>query len=414
MRRILTRVLPAAILALMVTACTGTAKPVHPLISSGDRMVFLGDSITEQRIYTRYVMNYFTLCAPGAKIFFRNAGWSGDTAPGGLQRLKRDVLDLKPTVVSICFGMNDARYIPFNQEAFDAYMKGMKGLVEELKKAHVKVVLLSPGIVEITVIPDFIHTHYNEALGKFAEGVMKLGEEENVPAYNLHELMMDVQIRGKKDNSKFCMIDDGVHPNQIGHVVMAYALLRMLAPQGVVCAAHINAKNQSIKTANCRVSNLKVAADRESITFTRSDQVLPAYIEPEGLAALKYVPYYADLNPYTLTVTRLEPGNWKLTVGGDTVGTFSADQLAEGVELATLPGPWLAIGKDVDNLSAEQEDLYIKRWRNVSLAEIPAGKEQERADNLKKLDAEIDAKEAARIDRASGVHKWNWSLVKVP
>ena len=123
--------LVVAVLGLLASAA-GAKCP----LKSGDRVVFLGDSITEQRIHTRYVMNYFTLRYPGLDVTFRNAGWSGDTAPGGLGRLQRDVLALKPTVVTICFGMNDGGYSAFDQNRCDWFMKGMTGLVAEAQEGQ--------------------------------------------------------------------------------------------------------------------------------------------------------------------------------------------------------------------------------------------------------------------------------------
>ena len=48
------------VLVMTVTTASGVAEGQPPL-KAGDRAVFLGDSITQQRIFTRYVMNYFTL-----------------------------------------------------------------------------------------------------------------------------------------------------------------------------------------------------------------------------------------------------------------------------------------------------------------------------------------------------------------
>ena len=64
---------------LGMSAVVSVAKADPPL-KSGDRVVFLGDSITEQKIHTRYVMNYFTLRYPGLDVTFRNAGMGGDSA----------------------------------------------------------------------------------------------------------------------------------------------------------------------------------------------------------------------------------------------------------------------------------------------------------------------------------------------
>src|SRR5678816_277876 len=50
------------------------------LIHDGDSVVFLGDSITEQRLYTTYIEAYALTRHPEWKLTFRNVGWGGDTA----------------------------------------------------------------------------------------------------------------------------------------------------------------------------------------------------------------------------------------------------------------------------------------------------------------------------------------------
>ena len=67
------------------------------LLKDGDRVVFLGDSITERGPYPRYVQQYIYCRYPDLNIRFFNAGWSGDTAKGALARLERDVFSLNPT-----------------------------------------------------------------------------------------------------------------------------------------------------------------------------------------------------------------------------------------------------------------------------------------------------------------------------
>jgi lysophospholipase L1-like esterase len=86
------------------------------ILKKNDCVVFLGDSITEQQLYSNYVETYLALRYPELNLSFFNAGWGGDTVPGGLARLERDVLALKPTVVTICYGMNDGAYCPASEE----------------------------------------------------------------------------------------------------------------------------------------------------------------------------------------------------------------------------------------------------------------------------------------------------------
>ena len=125
-QRLLFTLLAAALLA--TSAVAGDF-----LIKDGDRVVFLGDSITEQRLYTTYIETYALTRHPEWKLWFRNVGWGGDTswlrqrahpdekqlfaADADSQQkmvedsvgrgLRRDVLPLKPTVVTIKFGMTD-------------------------------------------------------------------------------------------------------------------------------------------------------------------------------------------------------------------------------------------------------------------------------------------------------------------
>lgn len=123
------RVLGFSALAIVLYSGTGMAGDVSKIDSSaqsatngffmhdGDRVVFLGDSITEQKLYSSLIEMYALTRFPKWRLRFRNAGWSGDTAPGGLARLERDVLFFKPTVVTVKFGMNDHAYVPFVLES---------------------------------------------------------------------------------------------------------------------------------------------------------------------------------------------------------------------------------------------------------------------------------------------------------
>src|SRR6266550_2666162 len=56
------------------------ASAAEFFIHDGDRVVFLGDSITEQRLYTTYIEAYALTRYPKWKLSFRNVGWGGDTS----------------------------------------------------------------------------------------------------------------------------------------------------------------------------------------------------------------------------------------------------------------------------------------------------------------------------------------------
>lgn len=395
-----------AVLAAVVWVSAALAAP---LLKDGDRMVFLGDSITEQRIHTRFVMNYFALRYPAMKVSFRNAGWSGDRSPGALGRLQRDVLSLKPTVVSICFGMNDGNYTVFDQGTFDVYMKGMTGLVSELKKANVQVVLLTPGCVD----PDKRQNGdvYNATLTKFAAGVKELAAKEKLPVFDINALMLDVQAKAKKDNPQFSMIPDSVHPNDLGQLVMAYGLLKALGCAEQASGVVIDAAGGKAEADRCTVADLK--ASDEAVSFTRTDAALPTWFSPQAIPVLKYLPLNEELNKYQFAATGLKAGKWKLAVEGTEVGTFTEADLAKGVNLATMAGPWQTLGAQVNQLSAEQENLYFSRWRQLSLTAVPPEAKAEMDALLKKMDDLVADREAQRAKAVAGDHAWKWTLTLV-
>src|SRR3954466_13149321 len=102
------------------------ATPVHAadpaksdfFLKDGDTVVMIGDSITEQLLYSNYVEMWTVTRFPAWKLTFRNVGIGGDRSTGGNSRFKRDVLRYNPTAMTVDFGMNDGGYQPFNEGRF--------------------------------------------------------------------------------------------------------------------------------------------------------------------------------------------------------------------------------------------------------------------------------------------------------
>ncbi|MCL4401945.1 MAG: SGNH/GDSL hydrolase family protein, partial [Acidobacteria bacterium] len=138
------------ILALAFCA-SALAQPAFHL-KAGDRVVFYGDSITDQRLYTTFVETYVVTRFPAMPVDFVHSGWGGDRVSGGIGgpidlRLNRDVLPYKPTVITIMLGMNDGSYRPFDQGIFDQYANGYRGIVQNLKKAlpEARITVIQPS-----------------------------------------------------------------------------------------------------------------------------------------------------------------------------------------------------------------------------------------------------------------------------
>src|SRR5947208_4918784 len=140
-------------LVLLLTAAAGVARAQGGFaLHDGDRVVFYGDSITDQRLYTTFVEDYVVTRFPHEKIRFIHSGWGGDRVTGGGGgpidlRLKRDVFAYKPTVMTVMLGMNDASYRAFDQGIFAQYTNGYEHIVSEMKKnfPHIRMTLIQPS-----------------------------------------------------------------------------------------------------------------------------------------------------------------------------------------------------------------------------------------------------------------------------
>ena len=84
------------------------AATVH--LRDRETIVFFGDSITEQNLYTAYLETFILSRFPGKDLAVLNMGWSGDTASGGNKRFARDVSPVQPSLDFVNFGMNDGGY----------------------------------------------------------------------------------------------------------------------------------------------------------------------------------------------------------------------------------------------------------------------------------------------------------------
>ena len=75
--------------------------------SDGDRVSFIGDSITKRGLFIHGVQKYYISYHAKKNVHFYNCGIPGDVLEGALRRLKDDCLLVKPTHAVIMFGMND-------------------------------------------------------------------------------------------------------------------------------------------------------------------------------------------------------------------------------------------------------------------------------------------------------------------
>lgn len=427
---------PAALLAAALALGTNLLGGDF-FLRDGDRVVFLGDSITEQRLYTTYIESYALTRFPRWNLTFRNVGWGGDTAwlrqrahpdEGALfaaepekqqqmveeavrRGLDRDVLPLRPTVVTIKFGMNDHSYQPFREDIFRAYARSQDQLAQVLQASGARVAFLTPQPIE-EKRPDPDQDVRNLSLRKFSDGLKEVAEKRAARFVDQFDPYMKLMMGARaSDPAAFIGGGDAVHPGPAGHTLMAWAVLKNLEADAMVSRAEVDAGGGKVVAAErCSVRNLKVTGS--TVTFDRLDEALPLPIDARAAAALKLAPVLDELSRYELRVSGLPAGEYELKIDGEAVGKASRETLAKGWNLSQEAGPITRQSQKVLDVVFQKNNVFFRRWRDIQLFSLPAwarnpAAEDGRKAELAKLDQQIAEFESQiNAARLPGSHRF--------
>src|SRR5687767_12644531 len=136
-------------LSILLALSAATFAAGEEQLPPNARLAIIGDSITEQKMYSKYMEVYLIACAGRQDVRVFQFGWSGERAPGFLACMENDLSVLQPTTATTCYGMNDGSYVPFNEKIGKTYEDAMRGIVEKFDKLGVmNVVVGSPGAVD--------------------------------------------------------------------------------------------------------------------------------------------------------------------------------------------------------------------------------------------------------------------------
>ncbi len=363
----------AAALALLSAAASAQTFALH----DGDRVVFYGDSITDQRLYTTFAETYVVTRFPKLDVTFVHSGWGGDRVNGGGGgpidvRLWRDVAPFNPTVVTIMLGMNDGRYRAFDQATFDEFAAGYKHIVDTLKRQFpgVRITAIVPSPYDdVTRAPSF-EGGYNQVLLKYGDFLKQLAADQKLGIADLNTGMVAaLQKANAADPANAAkIVPDRIHPAAGGHLLMAEALLQSWNAPAVVTDVELDAaRKEPIRQRNTHISDLQAG---KSISWTQTDEALPMPIDmrdPLTALAVRSSDVVEVLNQQPLKVRGLAAGSYTLKIDGDTAGSFTAAQLAAGINLGTLPTPMSRQAAEVHALTLRHNNIHYTRWRQVQV-----------------------------------------------
>ncbi len=319
-------------------------QPGPLLLTTGDRLAICGDSITEQKMYSRIIETYLTACMPELKVTARQYGWSGETAQGFLNRMEKDCLTFEPTVATLCYGMNDARYRPFDINNGYWYEDNYSAVVQNFKAHGVKVVLGSPGCAGkiATWVQSRAGTlqEHNLNLCALRDIAIGIAEREHCRFADIFWPMYQAQVfapqqHGATEQNPYHVAgSDGIHPGWAGQVIMAYAMLRGLGLQGDLGTVQVDLRARQAKAEGGHevksFDGSKLVLVSHKLPFcARGDEHQDSSIR----SGMTLVPFAEELNRFRLIVSG-EPGKKYRITWGSSQKEFSGETLGKGILLA--------------------------------------------------------------------------------
>jgi lysophospholipase L1-like esterase len=371
------------------------------LLKDGDRVVFYGDSITDQRLYTTFIESYVVTRFPRLKVWFVHSGVGGDRVTGGWAgpidlRLARDVIAYKPTVMTIMLGMNDASYRGWDDTIFKTYTTGYQHIIDTMRHAlpRIRITVIQPSPYDDVTRPPNIDDGYNAVLIRYGQFVKELGEREHLTVADLNAPVVSMLEKAKATDAGLAtkIIEDRVHPGPGGHLIMAEALLKAWNAPATVASVEIDAVARRVARAdNTEVTDLVVGS---SLSWVETDGALPMPLDLDDKVVALSVhssDFTEALDQELLRVTSLTSARYALKIDGEKVGDFTKEQLQEGINLATLPSPMAKQASKVHDLTLKHNDIHFARWRDVqiSLQDYKFAREQAAVDALDKLEDQI-------------------------
>jgi lysophospholipase L1-like esterase len=347
--------------------------PAGLLLQPGDRLAIIGDSITEQRMYSRILETYLTVCVPELKITARQFGWSGETAEGFLHRMTNDCLRFQPTVATLCYGMNDHRYRAFDEQNATWYSNNYSAVAVSLKSSGARVVLGSPG--SIGKVPPWaanINASMEEMdlnLCQFRNLDIAIAAQEKI---NFADVFWPMFTAGFTAHQKYgadyaVSGKDGVHPDWAGHVIMAYAFLKAMGLDGDLGTFTIDLGSGQATASSGHAVN-SFTNNTLTVTSMRYPFCVTGALDKDNSlrSGMTLVPFNADLNRLKLIVTGGTAQNYAVTWGDET-RDYSAAQLAAGVNLAEdfAVNPFSAAFVKVDAAVAAKQNYETRQIKEL-------------------------------------------------
>jgi lysophospholipase L1-like esterase len=346
-------------LILLLALC---AQP-DGLPRDGQRIVFLGDSITAAGGFIRDIEAYLITRFPERHVQIINLGLPSETVTGLTEtdhpfprpdvhdRLARALALTKPDRVVAGYGMNDGIYHPFEEARFAAYRQGIQRLIAAVQASGASLTLLTPGPFEASAIPDKLrpagaadysykdpYADYDDTLARYGKWLLTL-RGDSVEVIDTRSFILAYAESMRKTDPAFHLTGDAIHPGAAGQWLIASALLDAWKAPAEVDSLTIGFDDApKAETSRGKAGEIAYNPARTSVRFTWTTPI-PAPADPSLASDLITRGRFNDrLNHQRLVVRNLADGRYTLKEGETSLGRLTAVQCAGGVDLLAYPG----------------------------------------------------------------------------
>jgi lysophospholipase L1-like esterase len=221
-------------------------------VLADQRVLWLGDSITNMGYYVTFVEYYLEKQYPADRFDIVSIGLASENTscltekahpfprPCVHERLQRALSMVKPQIVVACYGMNDGIYHPQSAERMRAFEQGIDKLIAAVHASGAQMILLTPPPFDRLPVkklaakdaPDFSYLtpfdDYDSVLADYAHWEMQLPRND-ATVIDLHTPMDAYLAKERKTAPDFTFAkNDGIHPDLLGHLLMAHLVLKGL------------------------------------------------------------------------------------------------------------------------------------------------------------------------------------------
>jgi lysophospholipase L1-like esterase len=251
-----------------------TAARLPQLPPNVHRVLFLGASITYAGQYVTDIEAYYITHYPQLHIEFMNAGLPSETVSGLSEpghaggrfprpdlheRLKRVLAITKPDLVFTDYGINDGIYMPLDEQRFQKFKDGINWLQEEIVKTGARIIFLTPTVFDEQTGKI---RGYANVIDLYSDWLLSRRYVVNWEVVDIHWPMTKYLQDQRRNDSSFTFAKDGVHPDDLGHWLMAQQILLYLGEKEVLNAGDIKT---AIKDHPAADRIFQLVSERQSI-----------------------------------------------------------------------------------------------------------------------------------------------------